>query len=569
VATLKTLLNFNGTNGSSPLGSLYIDAVGDLFGTTLVANAPDPQGTVFELKNTPTGYTAPPVTLAGFTGAGNPPGGDGPKAGLVADAAGDLFGTTSYGGAGGYGTVFEIAKSSSGYLPLATLATFAGGTAGSVPTSDLVIDSAGDLFGTTSGGGSGGYGTVFEIKRTSTGDSTVTLANFSSTNGASPMAGLFMDSAGNLFGTTEGGGSNNYGTVFEIAKSATSSSGYAALSTLVNFSYANGAGIYPYGSLIEDSAGDLFGTTEEGGVVNGVNDNSGTVFEIKKTATGGYQTTATTLVSFNGPDGTGPIGGLIADAAGDLFGTTSGGGSNYGTVFEIAKTATGYATTPTTVAQFTNTAGSSPGSKPDASLTVNAAGDLFSTTQFGGTSGDGTVFEITNSGYVTNAVAAGATLTVSTAVTVPTLLNNGTVNIVPRGDLDVSTAVALASTGVFDLSAQSELEIAACLGTGTKIQFLGGRAMLTLDNVAQFGAQAGSAPYAGPLIEGFVPADAIDLKGIASAGLEFSNSTQTGDFELTRGGAAVATLAFQNSSLGPGVFSLAADGSGGTIIAHG
>jgi hypothetical protein len=390
------------------------------------------------------------------------------------------------------------------------------------------------------------------------------LASFNLANGSAPLAGLVMDAAGDLFGTTSAGGAGTYGTVFEIAKAATATGYATTLSTLVNFSYANGLGATPQGGLITDAAGDLFGTTAGGGVINGVNDGDGTVFEIKKNATG-YATLPTTLVDFNGQDGLDPRGGLIADAAGNLFGTTAKGGLNYGTVFEIAKTATGYASTPITLAKFDT----SNGATPAASLTADAAGDLFGTTSSSGAGGYGTVFEVTNSGFVTKAVAAGSTYSVTTAVTIPTLLNDGTVDIASYGKLDVSSSVDPASSGIFALSAQSVLEIAACLGTSAKIQFLAGRAQLTLDNVAQFGVRAGSAAYAGPVIEGFTASDAIDLKGIASLGLAFSYSATSGDFQITRGGAPVATLAFQNSTLGPSVFSLASDGSGGTLIAHG
>jgi uncharacterized repeat protein (TIGR03803 family) len=173
--------------------------------------------------------------------------------------------------------------------------------------------------------------------------------------------------------------------VFEIKKTAT---GYAKTPTvLVSFTGATGGGLY--GSLIADAAGDLFGTTNAAY-------GDGSVFEIKKTAKG-YASAPTTLVSFTGIDGANPNGSLIADAAGNLFGTSSAGGANGdGTVFKIAKTATGYAKAPTTLANFTGANGST----PEASLSTDAAGDLFGTASVGGANGDGTVFEITNSGFV-------------------------------------------------------------------------------------------------------------------------------------------------------------------------
>jgi hypothetical protein len=149
---------------------------------------------------------------------------------------------------------------------------------------------------------------------------------------------LIADAHGDLFGTTAVGGANALGTAFEIAKTA---HGYASIpTTLVNFNGADGSN--PFGGLIADAHGDLFGTTDSGGAYAG----PGTVFEIAKTAHG-YASTPTTLVSFNGTNGYGPESSLIADAHGDLFGTTVTGGANaYGTAFEITKTAHGYASNP-------------------------------------------------------------------------------------------------------------------------------------------------------------------------------------------------------------------------------
>ena len=495
-----------------------------------------------------------------------------------------MFGTTSYGGANGYGTVFEIAKTVTGYASTPKiLASFDGpnggntvGSNGGVPKSNLIVDAAGDLFGTTSGYGPGGYGTVFEIAKTAS--TPITLVSFNNADGSSPSS-LIADAAGDLFGTTSGGGTSSYGTVFEIAKTAT---GYASTpTTLVNFNYANGDGITPRAGLIMDGAGDLFGTTQGGGKIGGVNDDLGTVFEIAKTATG-YASTPTTLVSFNGTDGSGPVGGLIADAAGDLFGTTSKGGLNYGTVFEIAKTATGYASTPTTLASFNVNNGDA----PEVSLVADTAGDLFGTTSGGGTGSYGTVFEITNSGFVTatataaaaatvaattsTTVAAGSTLNVTDPDSIPNLLDNGTVAIASGGSLDVSSAVDPSSTGVFQLMTKASLEIAAILGGGLKIQFLGSAPTneLIIDSAANFGTHVGTASYAGPLLENFTAGDVIDLKGIASAGLGLAYSAASGDLQITSGGNALATLAFQNSTLSTGAFHEATDGAGGTLITH-
>jgi uncharacterized repeat protein (TIGR03803 family) len=224
---------------------------------------------------------------------------------------------------------------------LKTLVSF-NGTNGATPYGNLIADAHGDLFSTTQLGGANNDGTVFEITKTAGGyaSTPTTLVSFKTVSpdfgGSFPQGGLIADANGDLFGTTSGGGVNLAGTVFEIVKTG---SGYASTpTTLVSFD----DGIVPRGSLIADANSDLFGTTSEGGA-----NDLGTVFEIAKTA-GGYARASTTLVSFVGTDGAGPLGSLIADANRDLFGTTSGGGANNdGTVFEITKTAGGYASTPT------------------------------------------------------------------------------------------------------------------------------------------------------------------------------------------------------------------------------
>jgi len=214
-----------------------------------------------------------------------------------------------------------------------------------------------------------------------------TLVNFNGTNGGNPQFGsLIVKANGNLFGTTAGGGANNGGTVFEIVHTA---SGYAKHPTTL-FSFNGTDGSTPVSSLIIDAHGNLFGTTESGGA-----NNDGTVFEIAKTASG-YASTPTTLVSFNGTDGRQPETALIIDAHGNLFGTTEfGGANNDGTVFEIANTASGYASTPTTLVSFNFT----DGAYPLDSLFANAHGNLFGTTVGGGAHLVGTVFEITGSGF--------------------------------------------------------------------------------------------------------------------------------------------------------------------------
>jgi uncharacterized repeat protein (TIGR03803 family) len=376
--TLTTLVSFIGAEGTYPHGELIADAAGDLFGVTGGGGA-NYKGTVFEIARTQHGYASAPTLLASFAGA------DGafPYGGLIADAAGNLFGTTLQGGADNDGTVFEIARTKGGFAdaPI-TLASFTG-TDGSYPQGGLFADAAGDLFGTTSRGGADGEGTVFEIARTRHGyaSAPTTLVSFTGADGSYPVGGLIADAAGDLFGTTRYGGADNDGAVFEIARTRR---GYAsAPTTLVSFTGADGS--QPLASLLADAAGDLFGTTYQGGA-----DNDGTVFEIAKTKSG-YARTPTILVGFTGADGADPVCSLIADAAGDLFGTTEEGGiGNEGMVFEIAKTRGGYATAPTDLVKFDGP----DGSNPLGGLLANAAGDLFGTTSEILDDGDGTVFEL-------------------------------------------------------------------------------------------------------------------------------------------------------------------------------
>jgi uncharacterized repeat protein (TIGR03803 family) len=299
------------------------------------------------------------------------PNGVSPYAGLVMDNSGNLYGTTSGAGASGYGTVFEIAHGSG---TLTTLASF-GGTNGADPRSALILDSNGNLYGATVGGGASNDGTVFEL---AAGSGTITaLASFNGTDGANPHGALIMDSSGNLYGTTEAGGASGDGTVFEVA------AGSGTITTLASFNGTDGAN--PYGTLVMDSSGNLYGTTFYGGASS-----DGTVFEV---AAGSG--TITTLASFNGTDGADPEAGLVMDSSGNLYGMTyRGGASGDGTVFEVAAGSG----TITTLASFDGTNGQ----WPDGGLVMDGSGNLYGTTAVGGARNAGTIFELAQgSGTIT------------------------------------------------------------------------------------------------------------------------------------------------------------------------
>lgn len=412
-ATLTTLVTFNGINGAAPqYGNLISDSNGNLFGTAYLGGAGG-RGIVFEIAKTDSGYASAPTTLVSFDSDN----GAFPYAGLIADANGNLFGTTWGGGANNSGTVFEIVKSDSGYASTpTTLVSFTSSNGN--PYGGLIADANGNLFGTTHGG-------VFEIAKTANGYDTAatTLARFNGSTGNSPYDSLIADANGNLFGTTSSGGAFGLGAVFEIARTA---NGYASTPiVLATFNGNNGSN--PIGSLAFDANGNLFGTTSQGGASG-----YGTAFEIAKSGNG-YASAPTTLINFNLFNGSHPYGGLIVDANGNLFGTTYNTGS--GTVFEIANTANGYATTDTTLVNFAASKGG-----PLAGLFADANGNLFGTTAGGGASGNGTVFEITGSGFVVAPLALTITgiSPDNGASTSDGLTNASTVTV--NGTIDVADA---------------------------------------------------------------------------------------------------------------------------------
>ena len=295
-----------------------------------------------------------PANLATITTLASFNGGNGalPEAGLILDNSGNLFGTASGGGPSGYGTVFEAAPGSS---TITTLASF-NSSSGANPKAGLVEDSSGNLFGTTYGGGKYNQGTVFEVANES--NTITTLASFNGSNGANPIGGLALDTSGNLFGTTVLGGTSAEGTVFEVFQ------GSNAITTLASFNGGNGE--FPEADLVLDKSGMLVGTTYLGGTSG-----RGTVFEVTPATR-----KITTLASFNGSNGAFPEAGLVEDSSGNLFGTPAyGGTSGDGTVFEVLRGSNQI----TLLATFNGSNGSWP-----TGLVLDSSGNLFGTTYFGG-----------------------------------------------------------------------------------------------------------------------------------------------------------------------------------------
>jgi uncharacterized repeat protein (TIGR03803 family) len=411
-------LSANCADGNSPQAGLIQDSAGNLYGTTQVGGnfnshcnggSGSTCGTVFKLDS-----AGQETVLYAFCPKKYCTDGFYPFAGLIEDGAGNLYGTTRSGGTHGYGTVFKLDNAGRETVLYSFCAT--GGsrcTDGEGPTSALVEDSAGNFYGTTPIGGAKGAGTVFMLDTT---NHETVLYSFCSeggvncTDGSQP-SGVIEDGAGNLYGTTIQGGNNAFntsggGTVFKL-----DSTGH--LTVLYSFCSESNCvdGNTPYAGLIEDGAGNLYGTTGGGGV-NG----EGAVFKLDSS---GHETLVYSFCPVNYgncDDGSNPRGGLVEDAAGNLFGTTvEGGGNEGGTVFEVDNTGR-----QTVLYSFCSLYQCADGKVPLAGLIEDAGGNLYGTTAIGGDiamtpGGGGTVFKLapvaivaltssTNPSYVSQAV---------------------------------------------------------------------------------------------------------------------------------------------------------------------
>jgi uncharacterized repeat protein (TIGR03803 family) len=378
----RVLFSFNGINGNGPYGALISDAGGNLYGTTTGGGAHS-CGTVFELVPKAGGGWSSKI-LHSF----NPNLVDGivPYTRLVFDSAGNLYGTTNNGGSNNVGAVFELSPTTSGTWKETILYSFENNQVdGTYPYGGLILDSSGNLYGTTTGGGLYFNGTAFELTPAKAGKWTETiLHNFNFSDGISPNAGLVFGAAGNLYGATFAGGTYGYGTVFELAPQAT---GEWNETVLFNFNGQNASGDAPYATLILDASGNIYGTTVYGGTYD-----SGMVFELTPHAGGEWTETIVHSFEPSNWDGGNPFGGLVRDATGNLYGTTYQGGEfNYGTVFEL-KPKTGGGWSEKMLHVFNNNG--KDGYNPYCTLFLDRAGNLYGVTYQGGTHNSGTVFEI-------------------------------------------------------------------------------------------------------------------------------------------------------------------------------
>jgi uncharacterized repeat protein (TIGR03803 family) len=365
--------------GESPNAGLVEDANGAFYGTTTTGGVYN-AGTIFRLVD-----NQALETLFQFDGTN----GAAPYGSLAADTEGNFYGTTSSGGFQSNGTVFKI--SSTGVL---TLLMLFDGTNGGTPYGTLVQGTNGYFYGTTFRGGTSGLGTIFEVAPGFFSN----VFSFDGTDGANPRAGMIRGLDGNLYGTTQYGGANGLGTIFRFDYTN-------RLTTLVSFT--NNKGSFP-GKLIQDSNGNFFGTTLDGGTSQ-----NGTIFEL--TSSNRF----ITLASFGITNGSNPNSPLALSAAGLLYGTTAQGGEyGLGTVFQLRRPSlsqinlTNPPSEPLTLFSFDSTNGA----YPEAGLIQGSDGNFYGTTSSGGTNNSGEIFELsgfppsiliqpTAKNYVTNGTA--------------------------------------------------------------------------------------------------------------------------------------------------------------------
>jgi uncharacterized repeat protein (TIGR03803 family) len=365
-------------DGFNPVGSLVRDSAGNLYGTTPAGGAYG-WGTIFQV--TPSGSASATKTLYSFHGTSD---GALPSAGLALDSAGNLYGIARFGGSSkclaGCGTVFKLSPASGGPWNFSVLHTFKNAQDGSSPTAGVILDGAGNLYGTSQGGtntsncGGRGCGIVFKLTPTSLGEWTPTLIYAFSgsihTGGIPAYGTIVMDPSGNLYGVTEAGGTASYGVVYKLSPQPI---GPWKETLLYNVASTEA---YSQGTLVLDHAGNLYGTTEGGGTYG-----YGTVFELSPS--GGGLFTKTTLFSFNGGSTGGNLhGGVVFDSAGTLFGVSST------IAFELSLVAGAWQ--ETTLFTFNNLT-----ETPGITLAIDPAGNLYGVIPNENTTVQNVVYELT------------------------------------------------------------------------------------------------------------------------------------------------------------------------------
>jgi hypothetical protein len=396
-------------DGQNPIGGLIFDHAGNLYGTTSAGgnstcSGGSTCGTVFELSPASGGGWTETI-LYRFTGGSD---GWNPNGTLLMDASGNLFGTAAWGGMNcgvgnfGCGVVFKLSPDAGGTWTGTTLYTFTGAHDGAVPLGGLVADSSGNLYGTTSQGGNNAGqitgGAVFQlVPNGSGGYNENSIFTFHGVDGAEPVSTLAFDHAGNLYGTTEAGGTANTcasyfgcGVVFKLTPT---SSGPWTEKVIHFFSGQNGQGPR---EVTFDAAGNLYGPTRYGGLLGlCFNIGCGVAYELSPNGKGGWEQTR--IFKFAKTNGWSSLGNLVLDGSGNAYGTTEmggdltcGGKNGCGVAFKLNPGSSGWSLT---LLHVFGTA-EADGEFPEAGVVLDSSGNLYGTTTFAGLDA-GTVFEIT------------------------------------------------------------------------------------------------------------------------------------------------------------------------------